>query len=110
MTEPSLHVVREPLPLDAAQAHLIETVDDAAEFMRWLSTKRKVAFDTETTGLDHDTDRPRLAQFGDGRDGWALPLNRWSGVVDDAVRRYEGEYVMHNLPYDWIMMRHIGIV
>jgi len=107
--EPQLQSVREGLPLDSAQAHLVDSVDDAAELMRWLSTKKKIAYDTESTGLDHDTDRPRLAQVGDGRDGWAIPLHRWSGVVEDIVRRYEGEYVMHNLPFDWIMTRHLGI-
>jgi DNA polymerase-1 len=106
---PHLQAVREGLPLDDSQAHLVESVDDAAEFMRWLSTKKKVAFDTETTGLNHDTDRPRMAQYGDGRDGWAIPFERWAGVVDDATRRYEGEYVMHNAPYDWIMMKHGGV-
>jgi DNA polymerase-1 len=104
-----LQSVKEGLPLDSAQAHLIETVDDAGEFMRWLSTKKKVAYDCETTGLDHDTDRPRMAQYGDGRDGWAIPLHRWSGVVEDAVKRYEGEYIMHNAPFDWIMTKHLGI-
>jgi DNA polymerase I len=101
--------VTEGLPLDKAQAHLVDNVDDAGEFMRWLSTKKKVAYDCESTGLDHDTDRPRLAQFGDGRDGWAIPLHRWSGVLEDAVNRYEGDYVMHNAPFDWIMTKHLGI-
>jgi DNA polymerase I len=108
-THPHLQVVREGLPLDTAQAHLIESVDDAAEFMRWLSTKKKVAFDTESTGLDHDTDHARLVQYGDGRDGWAIPFERWAGVVDDAVKRYEGEYIMHNAPFDWIMMKNGGV-
>jgi DNA polymerase-1 len=101
--------VTEGLPLDSAQAHLIDSVDDAGEFMRWLSTKKKLAFDTETTGLDHDTDRARLVQYGDGRDGWAIPFQRWGGVVEEAVKRYEGEYVMHNLPFDWIMMKNDNI-
>jgi DNA polymerase I len=98
--------VTEGLPLDSAQAHLIDSVDSASELMRWLSTKKKIAFDTETTGLDHDTDRARLVQVGDGRDGWAIPFDRWGGVVEEIVNRYEGEYVMHNLPFDWIMMKH----
>lgn len=112
-----LQAVREGMPLDHAQAHLIETVDDAFEMMRWLSTKTKIAFDTETakgtpdgTALDHATARARLVQVGDGRDGWAIPFERWAGVVDDLVRRYEGEYVMHNLPFDWAIMRNGGVI
>jgi hypothetical protein len=52
VTTPHLQAVREGLPLDDSQAHLVESVDDAAEFMRWLSTKKKVAFDTETGARD----------------------------------------------------------
>lgn len=107
---PRLQLVKESYdPLSHARAHLVQTTEDAAELMRWLSTKTKIGFDTETTGLDHDTDRPRMAQVGDGRDGWAIPFERWAGLVDDLVRRYDGEYVMHNAPYDWIMMRHGGV-
>lgn len=116
MTEPRhLSVVRnEPVyvgtpPLTEARAHLVQTVDDAYELMRWLSNKTKIGFDTETTGLNHDTDRARLVQVGDAMDGWAIPFERWAGVVDDLVRRYEGEYVMHNAPFDWSMMQNGGI-
>jgi DNA polymerase-1 len=110
VTEPERHLelVRTG-PLDHARAHLIQTTDDAAELLRWLSTKKKIAFDTETTGLDHDLDRPRMVQVGDGRDGWAIPFERWAGLVDDIVRRFEGEYIMHNAPFDWIMAQHGGV-
>lgn len=95
--------VTEGLPLDSAQAHLIDSVDSAFELMRWLSTKKRIAFDCETTGLDKDVDRPRLVQVGDGRDGWAIPFERWGGVVEELVQKFEGEYIMHNLPFDWAM-------
>jgi DNA polymerase-1 len=96
-------------PLDQARAHLVNSVDDASEFMRWLSNKDLIGFDTETTGLDKEVDRPRLVQIGDAMDGWAIPFERWGGIVDEVVRRYTGEYVMHNAPYDRQMMLKDGI-
>jgi len=91
--------------LDDVQVTLVDSTDDCFEFMRWLSTKSKIGFDTETTGLDVDHDRVRLVQFGDERRGWAIPFERWSGLVHEVVRRYEGRYVAHNLPFDVAMCR-----
>lgn len=98
--------VNEYHPLSEARAHLIETTDDAMECLRWLSNKTKIGFDTETTGLDHDLDHARLVQVGDAMDGWAIPFERNAMLVDDIVKRFEGEYVMHNAPFDWIMMKN----
>jgi len=77
--------------------------------MRWLSTKDTVAFDSETTGLDICTERVRLVQYGDETQAWVIPFERWSGVVYDAVSRFEGHYVMHNMPYDTGMCENHGI-
>lgn len=96
-------------PLAQARAHLVKTTDDCMELLRWLSSKTKIGFDTETTGLDHDRDRARLVQIGDQMDGWAIPFERWAGLVDDVVARYEGTYVMHNAPFDWAMMQNGGV-
>lgn len=110
MPEPHLKLVQTGLPLDHAKAHFVESVDDAFELMRWLSTKDSIAFDTETTGLNHITDNARLVQVGDGRDGWAIDFELWKGVVVELVKKYQGEYIMHNLPFDWSMMRNAGII
>jgi DNA polymerase I len=88
------------MSLDDVQVTLIDSIDEAWEFTRWLSTKSEVAFDTETTGLDLQRDRVRLVQFGDETRAWVIPFERWSGLVHDVVRRYEGWYDMHNAPYD----------
>jgi DNA polymerase-1 len=96
--------------LENVQLHLIDTVDDAGELMRWLSTKDRIAIDVEATGLDVTRDRVRLVQVGDAMHGWAIPVERWLGVFDDLVKRYEGEYIIHNMPYDWpIMANSLGI-
>jgi DNA polymerase-1 len=97
------------MSLDDVRFHLVRSVDDAFDLMRWLSTQTKIAVDTETTGLRPEVDRVRLVQVGDGRDGWVIPWERWSGVFEDIVRRYEGEYVMHNGKYDEAMLASEGV-
>jgi len=97
------------MTLDNIQITLVDSVDDAGDFMRWLSTKDTVAFDTETTGLDICTERVRLVQYGDETQAWVIPFERWSGVVYDAVSKFEGHYVMHNMPYDTGMCENHGI-
>lgn len=102
-------VIDRPRGLDDTSVCLIESVDDAAELLRWLSSKRRVALDTETTGLDHDVDRPRLIQFGDDRSAFVVPFERWGGVAEEAIRRYAGDYVLHNAPYDYRMLANVGV-
>lgn len=96
------------MSLDGCQAKLVQSTDDAAELLRWLSQYGKdsvLGLDTETTGLSPEVDRVRLVQVGDAKLGWAIPFERWAGVVDDVVRRYEGTWTLHNAPYDVAMLR-----
>lgn len=106
-----LQIIDRPVGLDDIQVHLVDDADTAAEFMRWLSTRDVVGFDTESTGLDKDVDRPRMVQYGDDRVGWAIPIENmgWGGLVVDAVTRYEGVYTMHNAPFDCAMMDRVGV-
>lgn len=98
------------MSLDGVEVHLLDSVDAAGEFLRWLSARDRVALDTECSGLDKDRDRVRLVQFGDAREAWAIPFERWGGVVDEAVRKFEGTYSTHNGPmYDCPMLRREGI-
>jgi DNA polymerase-1 len=96
--------------LDEVQIHLVDSTTEAARFMRWLGETRDViGFDTETTGLDKFKDRIRLAQFGDAHTGWAIPFERWGGVVVEALGRYDGQIVMHNAKYDTALIeRELG--
>lgn len=100
--------------LDNVQVRLVESTDDAMDLMRWLSQvsshTSRLGADTETTGLNTRKDRVRLAQIGAGDMGWAIPFERWGGVFEEAVRKWEGTYLFHNAPYDWRMLRHEGIV
>ena len=87
--------------LQSVNLTCVETVDEAAEFMRWLGERRpndRVAVDSETTGLDVFHDRVRLVQFGDAHRGWTIPWDDWAGVAREAFRRYDGRYLFHNGP------------
>lgn len=84
-----------------ARLTLVESTAEVAEFMSWLGQRRPIlAFDTETTGLSLAKDRIRLAQFGDGQQGWALPYEDWRGVVREVLGTYDRPLVGHHLKFD----------
>ena len=98
--------------LSDVQLHFVNSVEMANKLMAWLGERREgsVAVDTETTGLSVQTDYVRLAQLGDGMQGWAIPWERWGGVFEEAMKKYEGPVVGHNLPqFDAPMLRKEGI-
>lgn len=100
------------MSLDHVTVHLVESTAEAAEFMRWLGERRpntKIAFDTESTGLDKSNDYARLAQFGDSSTGWALPVDLWRGTIQEVFDTYEGEYITANGTFDWAMIRNAGL-
>lgn len=99
------------MSLDGVQLHLVDSVDEAANMMRWLGTLRshRIGYDTETTGLSPETDRVRLVQISDDHTAWAIPFERWGGVVEELVHKWDGEYDMHNAPYDRRMTAVEGI-
>lgn len=84
--------------------HFVDSIDEAWDFFRWLGeTSRRrdaIGIDTETTGFSRQTDHVRLCQIGDELTGWAIPWHRWSGVVEDAVKRWEGYWILHNAGFD----------
>lgn len=90
---------------------LVDSVDEVGNFLRWLSERRPVlAFDTETSGLDPYRDTIRLAQFGDGQTGWAIPYRDWRGVVRHVLETYEGPLIAWNMKFDASMVEHDGLV
>lgn len=97
--------------LDEVELTLVNSVEEAYEFMSWLGERREVlAIDTETGGLEFWTQPLRLVQFGDARRGWAIPWNLWGGVVLEAIRKYDRPTVMHNAKFDvHFLERHGGI-
>lgn len=100
-----------PLPSDL-NLYLVDSVEEASRFMSWLGNRRRVlAVDTETTGLDpYEKDAGlRLVQFGDLNTGWAIPWDRWKGLILEALNRYDGDLSFHNVDFDakWLKI-HAG--
>ena len=98
--------------LSKVQLHLVDSVEKATEFLTWLSQRRPyeaVSVDIETGelpgGVRNDALSPwhgqiRLVQVGDGQQGWAIPWDEWSGVFYQAMGRYQGQIVCHNIAFE----------
>jgi DNA polymerase-1 len=88
--------------LQGTNLEVVDSIEKAQLFLTWLSERRPVlAIDTETTGLDWwKTPFTRLVQFGDGMTGWTLSALRWRGLIEIALKQYEGPIAMHNASFD----------
>ena len=98
--------------LDGVNLTLVDTVDKAQAFISWLGEWRPldaIAVDIETGELPGNPrkdalspwhGRIRLVQVGDGMTGWAIPWDDWKGVFYDAMSRYEGLIVCHNIAFE----------
>jgi DNA polymerase-1 len=87
--------------------NLVDSVQQAEVFMRWLGESREaLAVDTETGGLEWWQKSLRMVQFGDLRSGWAIPWERWGGVVVEAMKRYDDPLVMWNAKFDTHFLEH----
>lgn len=98
------------MQLADASLHLIETWEDAQDFMTWLSGRRPIlGADSETSGLEWWNKELRLFQFGDRTGGWAIPWDGWGGLVRDVFRRYESPMVFHNSKFDVHFLERAGV-
>lgn len=98
--------------LGNVKLHLVDSVEKAHEFISWLGEKRPhnaIAIDTETGellgGKREDALSPwhgklRLVQVGDAMTGWAIPWDEWSGVFYQAMERFNGQVVCHNIAFE----------
>ena len=98
--------------LDGVQLHLVDSVDRARDFLSWLGERRPlnaIAIDTETGELPGNArkdalspwhGRLRLVQVGDGMTGWAIPWEDWKGVFYEAMDKFDGPIVCHNIAFE----------
>ena len=105
--------------LENVQLHLVDNVQKAQDFLRWLGERRPhdaVAVDIETGELlgnpSKDALSPwhgkiRLVQVGDGEQGWSIPWDEWSGVFYEAMEKFDGPIVCHNIAFEakWFEMQ-----
>jgi len=98
--------------LSGVELHLVNNVETAEKFLRWLGERRPhnaISIDTET---GERPGRPRadalspwhgdlrLVQVGDGMTGWSIPWDDWKGVFYEAMERFEGPIVCHNIAFE----------
>ena len=98
--------------LGDVKLHLVNNVEEAQNFIRWLGERRPhnaIAIDTETGenpgGARKDALSPwhgqlRLVQVGDGQQGWSIPWKEWSGVFYEAMNKFDGPVVCHNIAFE----------
>lgn len=100
-------------PLANVELHLVNSMEEAENFFRWLGERHEhglIGLDTESGGLSPYRNRLRMVQFGDTQQGWAIPTEDWLGIAKEAMRRYDGGYVLHNASYDWqVIAENAGI-
>lgn len=97
--------------LSKIEVHTIETVEDALEFQRWLGNRRDfLAIDIETSGLTFWSDVIRTVQFGDWDTAWVIRWDDWRQVAAEALLKYEGDIVGHNVVFDLkFITHHLGV-
>ena len=98
--------------LQGVQLHLVDSVERAVDFLAWLSERRPhnaLSVDTETGELpgnprDHAFSpwhgQLRLVQVGDGMQGWSIPWGEWSGVFYEAMDKFDGPIICHNIAFE----------
>lgn len=100
------------MSLADVQLNLVDSVEKAEKFMTWLSQRRPmnaIAIDTETgelpgrptkDALSPWHGRLRLVQVGDAQTGWSIPWDEWSGVFYEAMEKFDGPIVCHNIAFE----------
>lgn len=105
--------------LNDVKLELVDSVSAAEKFITWLGERRPydaIAIDTETGEREgrprSDALSPwhgdlRLVQVGDGMTGWAIPWNEWGGVFYEAMNKFDGQIVCHNIAFEakWFEIR-----
>ena len=98
--------------LEGIQVTLVDSVEKAGQFISWLGERRPydaIAVDIETgerPGMPKDHALSpwhgdiRLVQVGDAMQGWAIPWAEWSGVFYEAMSKFNGPLVCHNIAFE----------
>lgn len=100
----------EQVDLENVNLHYVESVEEVNDFMRWLSEDHEwLGWDLETGGLEFWKQPLRLFQFGDQNTAWAFRGDRWLGVMEEVLSKYEGKIVGHNVYFDTRFAEFNGI-
>ena len=101
--------------MDDVKITLVETLEEAAEFLGWCKERTGyVSVDTETTGLDiwQETFRCRLVAFGTRDRAYVVPVAWYGRCIDQALSLFSSnpdlDVVFHNAPYDIHVLQGAG--
>lgn len=99
------------MSLEGVTLRRVDDTDDVMEFKRWLGERRPVlAVDSETIGLEwYKNGFTRLVQMGDASTGWTIGVDLWKGLIDEALRSYDGPIVGHNTKFDLHALDAVGL-
>lgn len=98
--------------LDGIKVTLVDNAQKASDFISWLGGRRPynaIAIDTETGeragNPRNDALSPwhgdlRLVQVGDSMQGWSIPWAEWSGLFYEAMDKFDGPLVCHNIAFE----------
>jgi DNA polymerase I-like protein with 3'-5' exonuclease and polymerase domains len=98
--------------LSNVKLHLVDSVEKAQKFVAWAAERRPhnaVSVDIETGEIPGNNPKDalspwhgqiRLAQVGDGQQGWAIPWDSWKGVYYQVMNKYDGPIVCHNIAFE----------
>lgn len=94
--------------------NVVEDPEDLQEFADFVMRNPRLAFDTETTGLQIFSPffRVRLAQFGNTRESYVIPVEKGSEYAFCVRRALElvPELICHNATFDLLVSdRHLGV-
>lgn len=98
--------------LTGVRLEFVNSVQKAMEFVSWLGERRPddiIAVDTETGEMPGNPTkdafspwhgRLRLVQVGDAMTAWAIPWDGWNGVFHEAMKRFQGQIICHNIAFE----------
>jgi len=86
----------------------VRTWDDAERALHTLSTKKVVAFDTETTGLSRTGDRAIILSLSSGKDRYVV-FPEAMPYFKDFLENPELKLIGHNVNFDQWMLLNVGI-
>jgi DNA polymerase I-like protein with 3'-5' exonuclease and polymerase domains len=94
--------------------NVVEHPEDLEEFADFVMSNPRLAFDTETTGLQIFSEgfRVRLAQFGNTHEAYEIPVEKGAEYAYCVRRALEiiPELTCHNATFDLLVAdRHLGV-
>lgn len=88
-------------PIEESEITYVQSFKDVEKYFHWLSETRDwLAFDTETGGLSFWKEPLRLFQIGDVNSAFVFRADRWLGVLEETLKKYDRPIAGQNIGFD----------